>query len=204
MQTIKTDIAEFNILNIKVINSEMKTIYVEEKPKGMVILISDKVLDNIKDIKLFEGFGINFTEDSTYIELIGLDIKLELEVLTRLNIDKKLMYIEEVVANKYRLTFSRTFIQDVYNVDKILIKWRGNRMKVLEKVLRLILNLTLHVTLIGMAFVGISIYGEDTPFSKVWACILIFMAFVSELWYLLEYVQGYNYKREIQEIRRRK
>lgn len=77
-------------------------------------------------------------------------------------------------------------------------------MKVLEKVLRLILNLTLHVTLIGMAFVGISIYGEDTPFSKVWACILIFMAFVSELWYLLEYVQGYNYKREIQEIRRRK
>lgn len=122
MQSIKTDVAEFNILNSKVINSEMKTIYIEEKPKGMVILISDKVLDNIKDIKLFEGFGINFTEDSTYIELIGLDIKLELEVLTRLNIDKKLMYIEEVVDNKYRLTFSRTFIQDVYNVDKILIE----------------------------------------------------------------------------------
>ena len=122
MQSIKTDIAEFNILNIKVINSEMKTIYVEEKPKGMVILISDKVLDSIKDIKLFEGFGITFTEDSTYIELIGLDIKLELEVLTRLNIDKKLMYIEEVVDNKYRLTFSVTFIQDVYNIDKILIE----------------------------------------------------------------------------------
>ena len=122
MQSIKTDVAEFNILNSKVINSEMKTIYVEEKPKGMVILISDKVLDTIKDVKLFEGFGINFTEDSTYIELIGLDIKLELEVLTRLNIDKKLMYIEEVVDNKYRLTFSRTFIQDVYNVDKILIE----------------------------------------------------------------------------------
>ena len=122
MQSIKTDVAEFNILNSKVINSEMKTIYVEEKPKGMVILISDKVLDSSKDIKLFEGFGITVTEDSTYIELIGLDIKLELEVLTRLNIDKKLMYIEEVVDNKYRLTFSRTFIQDVYNVDKILIK----------------------------------------------------------------------------------
>ena len=77
-------------------------------------------------------------------------------------------------------------------------------MKVLERVLRLILSLTLHVTLIGMVFVGISIYGEDTPFSKVWACMLIFMAFVLELWYLLEYVQGYNYKREIQEIRKRK
>lgn len=123
MQSIKTDVAEFNILNSKVINSEMKTIYIEEKPKGMVILISDKVLDNIKDIKLFEGFGINFTEDSTYIELIGLDIKLELEVLTRLNIDKKLMYIEEIVGidNKYRLTFSRTFMKDVYNIDKILV-----------------------------------------------------------------------------------
>lgn len=122
MQSIKTDIAEFNILNIKVINSEMKTIYVEEKPKGMVILISDKVLDSIKDIKLFEGFGINFTKNSTYIELLGLGVKLELEELTRLNIDKKLMYIEEVVDNKYRLTFSVTFIQDVYNIDKILIE----------------------------------------------------------------------------------
>lgn len=77
-------------------------------------------------------------------------------------------------------------------------------MKLLEKVLGLILNLTLQVTLIGMAFVGVSIYGGDTPFSKVWACMLIFMAFVLELWYLLEYVQGYNYKREILEIRKRK
>ena len=122
MQTIKTDIAEFNILNSKVINSEMKTIYVEEKPKGMVILISDKVLNTNVDIKLFGGWGVTFGEDNAYIELLGLDIKLELEVLTRLNIDKKLMDIEEVVDNKYRLTFSRTFIQDVYNVDKILIE----------------------------------------------------------------------------------
>lgn len=76
-------------------------------------------------------------------------------------------------------------------------------MKVLEKVLSLILILSLHVTLIGMAFVGISIYGEDTPFSKVWACILIFMAFVFEVWYILEYVQGYNYKKEIEEIRKK-
>ena len=124
MQTLKTDIAEFNVLNTKVINSEMKTIYVEEKPKGMVILISDKVLDSIKDTKLFEGFRIVFEEDITYIELIGLDVKLQLEIITRLNIDKKLMYIEEILGidNKYRLTFSRTFIEDVYNIDKILVE----------------------------------------------------------------------------------
>ena len=124
MQTIKRDIEEFNVLNLKVINSEMKTIYVEEKPKGMVILISGKVLDSIKDIKLFEGFRIVFEEDITYIELIGLDVKLQLEIITRLNIDKKLMYIEEIVGidNKYRLTFSRTFIKDVYSIDKILVE----------------------------------------------------------------------------------
>ena len=124
MQTIKTDIAEFNVLNTKVINSEMKTIYVEEKPKGMVILISDKVLGSIKDIKLFEGFRIVFEEDSTYIELLGLDVKLQLELITRLNIDKKLMYIEEIVGldTKYRLTFSRTFMKDVYNINKILVE----------------------------------------------------------------------------------
>ena len=76
-------------------------------------------------------------------------------------------------------------------------------MKVLEKVLSWILNLTLHITLIGMAFVGISIYGEDIPFSKVWSCLLIFMAFIFEVWYILTYVQDYNLKKEIQEIRGR-
>ena len=76
-------------------------------------------------------------------------------------------------------------------------------MKTLEKVLSLILHLTLHITLLGVGFVGISIYGEYTPFSKVWSCLLIFMAFIIEVWYILTYVQDYNLKKEIQEIRGR-
>lgn len=76
-------------------------------------------------------------------------------------------------------------------------------MNTLEKVLSLILHLTLHITLLGVGFVGISIYGEDTPFSKVWSCLLIFMAFIFEVWYILTYVQDYNLKKEIQEIRGR-
>lgn len=76
-------------------------------------------------------------------------------------------------------------------------------MKTLERVLNLILSLALHITLLGIVFVGIFIYGEDTPFSKVWACILIFMGFIFEVWYILEYVRGYNYKKEIEEIRKR-
>lgn len=76
-------------------------------------------------------------------------------------------------------------------------------MKTLEKVLSLILSLALHITLLGVGFVGISIYGEDTPFSKVWSCLLIFMAFIVEVWYILTYVQDYNLKKEIEEIRKR-
>ena len=76
-------------------------------------------------------------------------------------------------------------------------------MKYLEKVLSLILTLALHITLLGVGFVGIFIYGEDTPFSKVWSCLLIFMAFIFEVWYILTYVQDYNLKKEIQEIRGR-
>ena len=68
-------------------------------------------------------------------------------------------------------------------------------MKTLEKVLSLILRLTLHITLLGVGFVGISIYGEDIPFSKVRSCILIFLAFIVEVWYILTYVQGYNLKK---------
>lgn len=76
-------------------------------------------------------------------------------------------------------------------------------MKTLEKVLSLILSLALHITLLGIVFVGVSIYGEDTPFSKVWACMLIFMGFITEVWYILTYVQDYNFKKEIEEIRKR-
>lgn len=76
-------------------------------------------------------------------------------------------------------------------------------MKTLEKVLSLVLSLALHITLLGVGFVGISIYGEDTPFSKVWSCLLIFMAFIIEVWYILTYVQDYNLKKEIEEIRKR-
>lgn len=76
-------------------------------------------------------------------------------------------------------------------------------MKYLEKILSLILTLALHITLLGVGFVGVSIYGEDIPFSKVWACMLIFMGFTVEVWYILTYVQDYNLKKEIQEIRGR-
>ena len=76
-------------------------------------------------------------------------------------------------------------------------------MKYLEKILSLILTLALHITLLGVGFVGISIYGEDTPFSKLWACMLIFVAFIIEVWYILTYVQDYNFKKEIEEIRGR-
>ena len=76
-------------------------------------------------------------------------------------------------------------------------------MKTLEKVLSLILSLALHITLLGIVFVGIFNYGEDTPFSKVWSCLFIFMAFIIEVWYILTYVQDYNLKKEIQEIRER-
>ncbi len=121
MAKIQTDISEFNLLTIKAINSDMRTIYIEEKPKGLVILISNKIAEGNFNIKLLKGIKIDLSQDIPFIELLGLDIKLELEILTRLNIDKKLMYVEEIENEKYRLTFSSTFIQDIYNIGEILI-----------------------------------------------------------------------------------
>ena len=76
-------------------------------------------------------------------------------------------------------------------------------MKLLEKVLSLILALALQITLLGVFFVGVNIYGGGIPFSKLWACILVFMAFIIEVWYILTYVQDYNLKKEIEEIRKK-
>ena len=121
MAKIQTDISEFNILTTKAINSDMRTIYIEEKPKGLVLLISNKIAEGNFNIKLLKGIKIDLSQDIPFVELLGLDIKLELEIQTRLNIDKKLMYIEEIENEKYRLTFSSTFIQDIYNIGEILI-----------------------------------------------------------------------------------
>ena len=121
MAKIQTDISEFNLLTTKAINSDMRTIYIEEKPKGLVLLISNKIAEGNFNIKLLKGIKIDLSQDIPFVELLGLDIKLELEIQTRLNIDKKLMYVEEIENEKYRLTFSSTFIQDIYNIGEILI-----------------------------------------------------------------------------------
>jgi hypothetical protein len=116
-----TDKGEFNILNIKIIDTEMKTIYIEEKQKGFVILISNKILDIKSDTKLLEGFDIVLDERDSYLELVGFDVKLQIETVTKLNVNSKFIFLEELHNDKYRLTFSSALIYNIYE-SKILIK----------------------------------------------------------------------------------
>lgn len=120
-QKLITDKDEFNILNIKTIDTEMKTIYIEEKQKGFVILISNKILDIKSDTKLLEGFKIILDDDNSYLELLGFNIKLKIEMVTKLNINNKFIFLEELHNDKYRLTFSSALIHNIYE-SKILIK----------------------------------------------------------------------------------
>lgn len=120
--TITTDVGEFNILNIKIIDSETKTIYIEEKAKGFVILITNKLLDVKSNVKLLQGFKVIRDNNDKYIELLGFDLKLKISQFTKLNIGtKKLMFIEEISDGNYRLTFSSSFINDISNLEKLEI-----------------------------------------------------------------------------------
>lgn len=112
-----TDKGEFNILNIKIIDTEMKTIYIEEKQKGFVILISNKILDIKSDTKLLEGFDIVLDERDSYLELVGFDVKLQIETVTKLNVNSKFIFLEELHNDKYRLTFSSKLIDNIYNTN---------------------------------------------------------------------------------------
>lgn len=116
-----TDAGEFNILNTRVIDTEMKTIYIEEKQKGFVVLISNKILDSKSDMKLLEGFKIISENDEQFLELVGFSVKLKIESITKLNISSRLMYVEEIKQDEYRLTFSSALIKDIFKSD-ILIK----------------------------------------------------------------------------------
>lgn len=119
--TLITDSGEFNILNTRVIDTEMRTIYIEEKQKGFVVLISNKILDSKSDMKLLKGFKLITENDTYYLELLGFSVKLKVQSITRLNIDSRLMYVEEIKDNEYRLTFSSALIKDIFKSD-ILIK----------------------------------------------------------------------------------
>lgn len=109
---------EFNILNIKLIESDSKMIIVEEKPKGLIILISENITKNINE---FKGFEIIRENDDRYIELIGLETKLKIDIVTKLNISKQLLYIEEINNNKFRLTFSKALISEIKEINKLNI-----------------------------------------------------------------------------------
>ncbi len=113
---IITDTDEYNLLNIKIIDSDMKTIYIEEKSKGFIILISNKIIES-KDIDNLLGFKVIINDDESSIILLGLDLKLSLNIVTRLNVNSKLMFIEETTDDKYRLTFSSKFISNIEDCE---------------------------------------------------------------------------------------
>ena len=118
---LMTDTGEYNILNTRVIDTEMKSIYVEEKQKGFVILVSNKILDSKSDTKLLTEFKIVLDEHRSYLELAGFDIRLKITRVTKLNISSKFLFLEELENDEYRLTFSSALIENIYE-SKILIK----------------------------------------------------------------------------------
>lgn len=113
---------EYNLLNKRVIGTELKTIYIEEKGElnsgNFVLLVSDKIVQNIDELS-----EIKFDFENNVVQLFPLDVKLKFDTCTKLNIDSKLLYIEEIENSNdiYRITFSSSFISDIKNT-KIEIK----------------------------------------------------------------------------------
>ncbi len=118
MKKLKILDKEYEVLNVKVIKTETNMITIEEKSKGLVILISN---DIIKDLNIndFKGFKIIREKELRYIELIGLNIILKIDIVTKLNISKKILFIEELKKDVYRLTFSKSLIEDITNIETL-------------------------------------------------------------------------------------
>lgn len=114
MKKLKILDKEHDLLNIKSIKSDLSMITIEDKGKGLILLISKDIKE---DINNFKGFKIIRENEQRFIELLGLDIKLKLEIITKLNISKKLIFIEEIKDKNYRLTFSKSLIEDITNIE---------------------------------------------------------------------------------------
>lgn len=114
---------DYKIVTIKEIPSQQSMMYIEDlstksKPSTddkLKILISSTLLQG-KDIKLLSGFRFSETE----LEFVGLDVVIPVEIFTRLNIPKKLIYLEEFPGG-FRLTFSSSLVVDLRTADLIEI-----------------------------------------------------------------------------------
>ena len=107
---------EHDLLNIKSIKSDLSMITIEDKGKGLILLISKDIKE---DINNFKGFKIIRENEQRFIELIGLNIILKIDIVTKLNISKKILFIEELKKDVYRLTFSKSLIEDITNIETL-------------------------------------------------------------------------------------
>lgn len=110
---------EYDVLNVKTISTESSMITIEDKIKGLVILISKDIKENISN---FKGFKFIRNEDKRFVELLGLDVILEITIATKLNISKKIMYLEEIKDKTYRITFSSSFFKNLKDIETINIE----------------------------------------------------------------------------------
>lgn len=119
---IVDDETVYNIVALKMIESASKVIYLEEIQDNKIkFLISDKI--TTKDLNDFKALKfIREDDELKQIELVGLDIFLDIGKVTMLNIDKKIFFVEEYEDDKFRITFSKTFLKDLKSKETLIIE----------------------------------------------------------------------------------
>lgn len=111
----------YNIVALKTIESNSKNIWVDEINDNKIkFLISSNIFNG--DLNTFQGLKfIRENDELTKVELLGLDIFLDIKKVTLLNITKKLFFIEEFEENCFRITFSKTFLNDLKSKETLII-----------------------------------------------------------------------------------
>lgn len=112
----------YDIVALKTIESSSKNIWVDEISNNKIkFLISNNIfngdLNLLKGLKFIRGEG-----GLQQIELVGLDIFLDIKKATILHITKKLFFIEEFEDNCFRLTFTESFIRNIYDKETLIIE----------------------------------------------------------------------------------
>ena len=108
---------KLEVVKIVPIQSEMVSIHFEELPNGKWRILYNK--DFLPEFAKIESFVVVREGDKRFIALKGVDIKLELSIVTAIRVRPNLIHFDKILDGTWRMTYNSFMIPDFTKVIEL-------------------------------------------------------------------------------------
>lgn len=114
---IEGTLHKFEVVKTVPLRSEMVSIHFEELPNGKWrILYNADFLPNFEQIEAFE---IKREGDKRFVVLKGIEIELELSIVTAIRVRPNMIHFDKLLDGTWRMTYNSLMIADFTKVTSL-------------------------------------------------------------------------------------